>query len=202
MIVSMLVFTALVQHAEPAPTSVDDKPSTEAKPGTEAKPDEPAKPYYDSKPKPDAKPKQDPGILLPLGQTCVGTACAWLPLPLVTSAIAGYVVTYVGNDFGVKDDAAFGPMLAGMITDVAVVAVIAAGYGAIFLGLKSGNEAAALGGLLGGITLVAGAFFVRPFAVGIATTTAWSLGATPRPDGKEPQVPPQFFADDKKTASE
>jgi hypothetical protein len=46
--------------------------------------------------------------------------------------------------------------------------------------------------------LIAGAFFVRPFAIGIATTAAWSLGSTPRPDDKQPLVPPPFFADEKK----
>lgn len=144
-------------------------------------------------PAPDAKSERtDIGVAVPIAQLCAGTAIAWLPIPCVTSAASGYVITAGGNALSARDAAAIGPMLAAVIADLSSLALIAGSYGLIFVALSSGNEALAVGGGLGGIAVIFGAMLVRPFAIALAETITW--GVLAEPGSKEPWLPPPLFA--------
>lgn len=146
------------------------------------------------KPDPGAKERANLGFgTVPL-QCCAGVLVAWLPIPIVTSAASAYAVTAVGNATSARDGAAFVPIAAAVVSDLAVVGLIGAGYGIVYLAASSGSEALALGGLAGGLLLLTGAFFARPFVVGSVTTIAWQLTAEDR--GAEPWLPPPLFPPD------
>lgn len=144
-------------------------------------------------PKPDAKvERMDLGLGVPVAQCCAGTMVAWLPIPCVTSAASGYVVTAAGNATSPRDNAALGPMIAAVVTDVVVIGLIAGGYGLAFAGAATGTTEGVVAGTLGGVVIVMGAFFARPFAVAGISTLTWQLQADEH--GGDAWLPPPFFA--------